>query len=281
MARPVRIEFPNAIYLVSSQSEGSAPVFKTNKDRESFLNIIQQVCQRYNWKCHAFSLVKNSYCLVVETPDANLSRGMRQLNGVYTQHYNAMHEHNGNVFQGRFKAVLLEKDAYLARTAREVMMKPLLDKTTKNLEKYQWSSYAACIGLEKGPQWLHTDLVLSDFGKRKPTQEKKLKEFCAQVSKDGSVFDERKQQIFLGSDDFIKKMKGILAKNLSPKTQKAKINKIKPISRFTQKTKDRNTAIYDAYLSGDYTMKTIADHFNIHHATVSRIIKKVEDVVSV
>jgi putative transposase len=109
MARPLRIEYPDAVYHVTSRGNAQNKIFNDDQDRETFLTTLGSVAKRYNWLCHAYCLMNNHYHLMVETPDANLSIGMRQLNGVYTQRYNRRHNKPGHIFQGRFKAILVQK----------------------------------------------------------------------------------------------------------------------------------------------------------------------------
>ena len=125
MARPLRIEFPDAVYHITSRGNGRADIYLDERDRESFLQILGDVCRRMRWVCYAYCLMTNHYHLVIETPDANLARGMRQLNGVYTQCFNRHHGHTGHVFQGRYKAILVDRDAYLLELARYVVLNPV------------------------------------------------------------------------------------------------------------------------------------------------------------
>lgn len=106
MARPLRIEFNGALYHVTSRGDRREDIYEDDKDRERFLEVLAEVVERFNWLCHAYCLMSNHYHLVVETPDANLSKGMRQLNGVYTQATNRRHGRTGHLFQGRFKGIL-------------------------------------------------------------------------------------------------------------------------------------------------------------------------------
>ena len=113
MARPSRIEFANALYHLTSRGNRREYIYLNDNDRKSFLSVLLQVCERYNWVCHGYCLMSNHYHLLIETPEANLSLGMRQLNGVYTQKVNKAHQRVGHVFQGRYKSILVQKDAYL------------------------------------------------------------------------------------------------------------------------------------------------------------------------
>lgn len=110
MARPLRIEYIGALYHITSRGNEKKPIFKYNKDRKVFLDTLKKVNERYYWLCHAYCLMNNHYHLIIETPDANLSRGMRQLNGVYTQLFNKRHNRAGHIFQGRYKAILIERE---------------------------------------------------------------------------------------------------------------------------------------------------------------------------
>ena len=121
MARPLRLEFPNALYLVTARGDKKQDIFLSDEDREKFLSLLKAVCLRFNWMLHAYCLMDNHYQLLIETPDSNLSLGMRQLNGVYTQWINRTHARVGHVFQGRFKSIIVEKEAYLLELARYIV----------------------------------------------------------------------------------------------------------------------------------------------------------------
>jgi putative transposase len=130
MTRPLRLEFSGAINHVTSRG-----------DRSSWLEILSKVCDRYN---HVYCLMDNHYHLVLETPDGNLSKGMRQLNGVYTQYYNRQHNLAGHVFQGRYKAILVDKEAYLLELCRYVVLNPLRAHMINNIDDWVWSSWLKC-----------------------------------------------------------------------------------------------------------------------------------------
>ncbi len=118
MARPLRLEFSGALYHITSRGDRQEAIYEDDDDRKAFLSLLDQVCDTYNWVCHGYCLMNNHYHQLIETPDANLSKGMRQLNGVYTQTFNRHHERVGHVFQGRYKAILVEKDSYLLEPCR-------------------------------------------------------------------------------------------------------------------------------------------------------------------
>src|SRR4029077_14091805 len=132
MARPLRIEYDGALYHVTSRGNDRKAIFKNDRDRELFLNTLAQVTERFHWICYAYCLMNNHYHLVIETPDGNLSKGMRQFNGVYTQAFNKRHGRVGHVFQGRFKAILVQKDTHFVEVCRYVVLNPVRAKTVRH-----------------------------------------------------------------------------------------------------------------------------------------------------
>ena len=118
MARPLRIEYDGALYHVTSRGNEQRPIFRNDDDRELFLTILSKVTERFHWLCHAYCLMDNHYHLVIETPDGNLSKGMRQLNGIYTQAFNRLHHRVGHLFQGRFKGILVQKESHFLEVCR-------------------------------------------------------------------------------------------------------------------------------------------------------------------
>ncbi len=125
MARPLRIGLPGALYHVTSRGDGREDIYRGDTDRQAFLAVFEEVCERFNWWAHAYCLMTNHYHLLVETPDGNLSKGMRQLNGVYTQRFNSEHGRCGHVFQGRYKAIIVQKESYLTALSRYVVLNPV------------------------------------------------------------------------------------------------------------------------------------------------------------
>lgn len=113
MARPLRIEIPGALYHVTSRGNARNTIYLAEDDYADFLYVLCSVVRKYNWLLHGYCLMPNHYHLIVETPDGNLSKGMRQLNGLYTQRFNRRHHRVGHVLQGRYKAILVGKDEYL------------------------------------------------------------------------------------------------------------------------------------------------------------------------
>ena len=125
MARPLRLEIPGGLYHVTSRGDRREDIYLSDTDRQRWLDLLGEVCSRHNWLCHAYCLMDNHYHIVVETIDGNLSAGMRKLNGVYTQWHNRTHDRVGHVFQGRFKAIIVQREGYLLELARYVVLNPV------------------------------------------------------------------------------------------------------------------------------------------------------------
>jgi REP element-mobilizing transposase RayT len=152
MARPLRLEFPGAVYHLTSRGNARQKIFFTDADRELFLSTLSGVVRRYHWICHAYCLMANHYHLLIETPKANLSIGMRQLNGIYTQSFNRRHHRVGHLFQGRFKAIVVEKEAHLLELCRYVVLNPVRVKGGASARSWKWSSYRATAGRSSVPR---------------------------------------------------------------------------------------------------------------------------------
>jgi putative transposase len=284
MARPLRIEYPGALYHVTSRGNGRQKVYRDDEDRETFLTTLAGVVQRFGWICHAYCLMGNHYHLLIGTPQPNLSKGMRQLNGVYTQTFNRRHRRVGHLFQGRFKAILVERNSYLLELARFVVLNPVRAKMVKVPERYPWSSYLPTLGRAPVPAGLTIDWILNAFAKTKPTARGRYREFVHGGIGGASPWAQLRGQVLLGHKAFIEKMRPHLQQQASlrkiPKKQrwvhrKSLINVLSGAAAASKAT--RNQAMARAYLKYGYTQAEIGRELGLHYATVSRIIKAVED----
>lgn len=281
MARPLRIEFPGAIYHVTSRGNALLAIYEDDQDRHSFLKALQEVIERYNWICHAYCLMDNHYHLLIETPEGNLSKGMRQLNGVYTQRFNRSHGRVGHVFQGRFKAILLDRESYLLELCRYVVLNPVRTGTLSFPEKYRWSSYRATAGLEKPPPFLTVDWVLSQFGRHRHQAERKYWEFVKAGMDQPSPWDKLQGQLILGSEDSLVKMKSLLGGKAAlteiPRAQRFALRPPLVMALPSGKLKDkekRNKAVRDAHFRHGYSFIEIARHLGFHYTTISKIVNQ-------
>jgi len=278
MARPLRIELTGALYHVTSRGDRREDIFVDDNDRRQWLEIFKSVCERFNWVCYAYCLMNNHYHIVVETIEGNLSKGMRQLNGVYTQRFNRTHKRVGHVYQGRYKAILVDKDNYLLELSRYVVLNPVRAGMVRSAGAWPWSSYRATVGRVHPPSWLETDEVLSQFSKKKQRAIEKYVDFVQAGVGQPSVWHELKNQIYLGDENFVNSMQNTVEYNGDlkeiPKIQHRPAPK--PLVHYAKRYDDQEQAMAAAYLSGGYTMKAIADEFGVHYATVSRAVKHYE-----
>ncbi len=218
----------------------------------------------------------NHYHLVVETPEKNLSLGMRQLNGVYTQYINRSQRRVGHVFQGRYKAILVEKDSYLLELARYVVLNPVRARMVAEAGDWPWSSYLAMIGAAPVPDWLQTDWLLRQFADLRAEARQGYEDFIRAGVGRPSLWEKLRGQVFLGGEEFIQRMQTQVPPTQQlgevPRAQRRPL--AKPLTQYVSKfPDDRNTAMALAYLSGDYSMKAIAEAFAVHYATVSRAVR--------
>jgi putative transposase len=146
VSRPFRLEIAGGLYHVTSRGDRCEDIYRDDIDREAWLSTLAQTCERYHWLIHAWCQMSNHYHLIVETVEGNLSAGMRQLNGVYTQAVNRRHGQSGHVFQGRYKAILVVRVSYLLELSRYVVLNPVRAAMVKHTRQWKWSSYHAMIG---------------------------------------------------------------------------------------------------------------------------------------
>ena len=203
---------------------------------------------------------------------------MRQFNGIYTQRFNRANGRVGHVFQGRYKAIMVERDSYLLELARYVVLNPLRAGMVKRLENWSWSSYLATCGQVPAPEWLQTDWILAQFGRQRASTIRKYIQFVHEGARLPSVWTQLQGQIYLGSEAFVKKMQAQIGKRKAldeiPRAQRRGLTQL--VADF-EKRYPRSEAMARAYLSGQHTMAAIAQHFGVHYSTVSRMVRDYEN----
>jgi len=282
MARPLRIEFDGALYHVTSRGNARAPVFIADENRVLFLDILKKTCDRFNWLCHAYCLMDNHYHLVIETPDGSLSKGMRQLNGVYTQSFNKRNQRVGHVFQGRYKTIVIEKESYLLQVSRYVVLNPVRAKMVESPAEWKWSSYRGTAGIGKPHAVLTTDWILKQFDKHREKARESYKEFVMSGIRGESIWEGVKGQSILGREDFVKKLtkyiKGQEEIEEIPRHQRF-IGRPCLETLFNKKTgtkrRERNVKIVESVEKYSYSQREVADYLGLHYSTISRLLKKI------
>jgi len=250
-----------------------------NKDRRTLLYLLVKTNKRYNWLCHAYCLMDNHYHLLIETPDGNLSKGMRQLNGVYTQYFNYIHERVGHLFQGRYKAILIQKDSHLLEACRYVVLNPVRAKSVERAEFWQWSSFQATAGKERPHPCLTVDWILAQFGRDRDTAQKRYEAFVNAGIGVGSIWKGIKGQMVLGEDSFVNKFIAPLKINEEnkeiPKSQRLLNRPILAVlfkEEIMHIKQQRNKTIIEAVEKYGYSQKEVADFLGMHYTTISRLM---------
>jgi REP element-mobilizing transposase RayT len=282
MARPLRLEYEGAVYHVTSRGNAREKIFLVDPDRELFLEVLADTVARFGWVCYAYCLMTNHYHLLIETPEPNLSRGMRHLNGVYTQAFNRRHLRVGHVLQGRFKSIVVEKESHLLELARYVVLNPVRAKIVRSARDWPWSSYRATAGLGVAPPFLEVDWILQQFDRSRARADTAYRGFV-KAGRDVEVWDELRGGILLGSDDFVDKLKPLLSdyQALKEVPRRERLTARPSLAKLFAKASDkttRNERIREALRLHGYTLQEVGDAVGLHYSTVSRIAKRVAEV---
>lgn len=210
MARPLRLEFPGAVYHVTARGDRQEPIFEQDEDRVTFLDLLAKEVTQQRWLVYAFCLMDNHYHLLLETPEPNLVKGMRRLNGVYTQAFNRRHDRVGHVLQGRYKSIVVDKDSHLLELTRYVVLNPVRAGLVQSPAQWPWSSYLPTAGKVTGPGWLAADRVLELFSTDQAQARRAYQRFVAEGIGAPAPWRQLKAQIFLGSDAFHARMEKLM-----------------------------------------------------------------------
>ena len=205
MSRPLRIDYPNAWHHVMNRARRGADLFAAKADYYQFVDLLQETIELFNIQVAAYCLMPTHYHLMRQTPDANLSRCMGHLNGVYTQKFNAGHGCDGTLFRGRYKSVLVDADSYLLQLVRYIHRNPLKAGLVKRLDRYTWSSHKGYLSKAKKWDWLHKHFILEMLTAQTSSQIQAYKQFMAQEQDEGLVrlIESKKPASMLGSEKFL------------------------------------------------------------------------------
>ena len=297
MARPLRIQYPEAWYHVMNRGRRAEAIFLGKKDYTEFIDLLKETVDMWNLRISAYCLLKNHYHLLVQTPDANLSRCMRHIDGVYTQRFNRAHHKDGQLFRGRYKSILVDADSYVMELTRYIHRNPIKAGIVKRMEKYPWSSHHGYLSDSKKWDWLHKDFLLSMFSDNRREAVKRYKEFVDSDSPDeiNEILGRKKWPATLGSERFIEWVKKTFSaekrhlevpqsRSLSPDVQRIKEvvcssynvkESVLMEARRGITNEPRNVAVYlMRNLRGD-SLEQIGREFMIgKYSTVSNVIER-------
>ena len=285
MARPLRIEFPGAVYHVTARGERREPIFVDDEDRRALLEIVAQALSRFDAEVLSYCLMGNHYHFVLHTRQGKLSLVMRHINGVYTQAFNRRHNKVGHLFQGRFKAILVDRDAYLLEVCRYVDLNPVRARMVRKPEAWAWSSYRAHVGGVPAPAWLDTaglhGYLLGRSVRSAADSRRAADRYARLVASvpDASLWGSSlRQQIYLGDEDFVARMQALAEPRNSTDADMPKVRRRKrrTLTQWLGSCETREDALYKAHTDGAMTMSAIARELGLSVSRVSRLIARAE-----
>jgi REP element-mobilizing transposase RayT len=293
MARPWRIEYAGALYHVLSRGNQQQDIFLHDEDRRSFLKAIGQMSERYDVDIFAYVLMDNHYHLLLRTNNANLSKSMQWLGTTYTTRFNLRHARNGHLFQGRYKSIIVENDAYLLQLSYYIHRNPLRAGCVKRLIDYRWSSYPVYAYQRRYPEWLNTKLILSQFkaADKNRIYREKVQRYSEEKKR---IWEDVRHGLFYGTQAFIDHIKGtyladeanrdipeqrMLLKERKPEEllkSAAEIlgcdlGRLKKSRRITDSDKtNRDMLIYLLWQTGKFINSEIGEQFGLTYSSVTR-----------
>ena len=290
MSRPLRIEYPGAFYHVIQRGMEKRTIFLTNKDNDTFLSYINRAHHAYGIIIHTYTLMRNHYHLIAETPRANLSKVMHYINASYAMYFNTKRKRVGPLYQGRYKAIVVQEDEYIHQLSRYIHLNPVRAKIVKDPAAYRWSSYKYFTSHAIPPKWLITDFLLTMFD----TNLKKAKilytDFVrSNIDKEkDSILNNLKESCVLGNDAFFQLIKRKISHQREdpeiPMLQKLKNNDRLTFDYINKMVKEKiqsNAQLQrkvSIYLMKKYThimLRDIADFYgDIKYKTVSTICRR-------
>jgi REP element-mobilizing transposase RayT len=279
MSRPLRLEFPGAIYHVTARGDRREAIFEDDADRKELLDVLGQALERFDAECLAYCLMPNHYHFVIETGRANLSRLMRHVNGVYTQRSNRRHGKVGHLFQGRFKAIVVDRDSYLLEVCRYVELNPVRARLARRPRDWTWSSYRAHVGLVQPPAWLDSSgRLLGQFAATQAARRRRYAQFVAQ-GRGVRLWEEAlRGQIYLGNENFVARLQASGERKTDsreiPRAQRR--GKPRSLESYLRDRDGREPGMLRAYREGGYTQSAIAHASGLSVSRISRIISALE-----
>jgi len=303
MARQWRIQYPSAIYHVMSRGNGGQATFLSDQDRFIFLSLLESMVERFNIEIHAFVLMNNHYHLLIKTIDANLSKAMQWLGTTYTRRFNMVNHHNGHLFQGRFKSIIVQNDAYLMQLSCYIHRNPLRAGIVERLADYRWSSYLYYAYKKKPPSWLYTKSIFSQLtgNDRHRAYRTKTQNYA---DEDYSIWENVKHGLIYGSQDFVTKIKdrylsdnkkgelpqyNSMLREYDPEALLSRAAKILNLDlasaheakKINADDKDnRDLLIYLLWQTGRLSNSAIGAYFGLTYSSISRRVKLVNHRLS-
>ncbi len=277
MVRPLRIQYPGAVYHVITRGNDKRDLFRTDEDRIDFLSNLGDCLALHNVACHAYCLMGHHHHLMIETPDGNLSQFMHDLNGNYAMGFHTRHGTSGHLYEGRFKSFVIEKEPYGLAVIAYIVNNPVKDGFVDHPQGWPWSSYGATAGIVRAPDWLETEFTLGLFGKKRSEAQRKYREFVKRRLIAESPYEGLKGNI-LGSPQFVHAIWDEVDGNEDVKeySRDERIIGRPSLDELFETAitkRQRDDAIRFARFRCGYLNTEIARHLNMHDSTVSKIVR--------
>ena len=275
MTRPLRLQYAGALYHITSRGDRRALIYLDDTDRAFWMQALAETCARFQFVVHSFCQMGNHFHLLLETEAANLSHGMRYLNGTYSQYFNRRHDMVGHVFQGRYKAFLVQRESYLLEIARYIVLNPVRANLVALPEEWPWSSYRMMTGSASPPCWLNTQWILDKLNPSQTEAAAAYRTFVLAGIGKPSPLACAHGQLLLGDDEFIarfhKRTEDVQLDGITPTHRHALVP---TLQNYQEAYPERDEAMARAYPTPMYSIAAIARHFNLSETTAARAIRR-------
>lgn len=273
MNRPLRVEFDNSLYHITARGDRRGRIYRSDSDRLTWLSILGETCDRFRFVVHAYCQMTNHYHILLATTNGQISRGMCHLNGKYSRYFNRAHNLVGHVFQGRYKAIICQSDLYLQELSRYIELNPVRARITVLPGDWPWSSYRAKMGSADLPAWLHSKMVLEQFGGNSASARDAYKKFVVAGIGGASPLAAVSNQLVLGDEDFQSSIVGSRVSGDPFEFRRVHRRAVaRPLPEYFHEFRDPKEAMAQAYFSLAYSMPEIAHFARVSVKTVSRAV---------
>lgn len=216
MSRQLRLEFPGSLWHITHRGNERRPIFVDDDDHARFVELLGKAVSRFGWNLTAYSLMPNHYHVVAElTENETLSRGIQWLDGGYAQWFNWRHDRVGHLYQGRFRAILVNQESHALEVLRYVVLNPVRANIVTRPEDYEWSSHRATLGVAPTPSWLDVERVLAQFGNTTGVARERYRRFVDEgIGSTRCPWDDLIAETYLGPQSWVDDLRGRIEKKL-------------------------------------------------------------------
>lgn len=301
MGRPLRIEYPGALYHITTRGNERKKIYKDSSDKKQFLEILEDYSDRLGILIHCYVLMDNHYHLVMETPGANLLKVMHGINSYYTGYFNRKYKRAGHLFQGRYKGILIDRENYLIELSRYVHLNPVRAKMVKRPEEHEWSSYRGYIRKREAEKWVYYYWILSSFGVGDRKARSRYREYVEGEirNKISDPLEKLVGQVILGGEEFRGMIRGIIKKQgiseeivhrdsllskynagdiIGIVARELGVDEKEIRNRGRGENIARNVGIYMVKKYGGMSNKEVAEEFgSLHYSSIRKVEQRLEE----